>query len=123
VEAARADVLVALVDLERDGRDGADPVRRELQVHGLGLEQRGVLTRERVLGLGENLDEVALGEGFELDADREAPLHLRNEVAHLSHVERAGGDEEDVIGLHHAVFGRDGGPFDDGAQVALDALA
>jgi len=38
-------------------------------------------------------------------------------------VERAAGDEQDVVGLHHAVLGRHRGAFDQRQQVALHALA
>jgi hypothetical protein len=38
-------------------------------------------------------------------------------------VERAGGDEEDVVGRDHAVLGVDRGAFDDGQNVALHAFA
>src|SRR5262249_48992091 len=38
-------------------------------------------------------------------------------------MERAGGDEEDVVGLHLAVLGGDGGALDQRQQVALYALA
>ena len=38
-------------------------------------------------------------------------------------MEGAGGDEQDVIGLHRAVLGGHGGAFDDRQQVALHSLA
>ena len=38
-------------------------------------------------------------------------------------MERAAGDEQDVVGLDHAVLGGDGGAFDQRQQVALHALA
>ena len=38
-------------------------------------------------------------------------------------MERARGDEQDVVGLHRAVLGRHGGALDQGQQVALHALA
>ena len=38
-------------------------------------------------------------------------------------MERARGDEQDVVGLHHAVAGRDRGALDQRQQVALHALA
>jgi hypothetical protein len=37
-------------------------------------------------------------------------------------VERAAGDEQDVVGLHHAVLGGDGRTFHQRQQVALHAL-
>ena len=59
----------------------------------------------------------------ELDADRKAALQLRDQVRGLRQVERAARDEQDVVGLDHAVLGRDGGAFDQRQQVALHALA
>ena len=38
-------------------------------------------------------------------------------------MEGARGDEQDVIGLDPAMFGRDGGPFDQRQQIALHSLA
>ena len=65
----------------------------------------------------------ALPERLELHADREAALELRNQIRRLGYVERAGGDEQDVVGAHHAVLGVDRGALDDGQDVALDAFA
>ncbi len=62
-------------------------------------------------------------ERFQLHADGEAALQLRNQVAGLGDVKRAGGDEQDVIGAHEAVARIDGGAFDDGQDVALHAFA
>ena len=52
-----------------------------------------------------------------------AALQLRNQVARLGDVERAGGDEQDVIGAHEAVARVDRGAFHDGQDVALHAFA
>ena len=62
---------------------------RKHEPHALGLEQRGVLAGEGVLRLGQDAHEVVLGEGVELDADREAALELRDQVGRLRDVERA----------------------------------
>ena len=59
----------------------------------------------------------------ELDADREAALQLGDQVGRLGQVERARGDEQDVVGLDHAVLGVDRRAFDQRQQVALHALA
>src|SRR3546814_5280886 len=61
----------------------------------------------RSLGLGEDADEVVLAQRAQLHADREAALHFRDQVGRLGQVERAGGDEQDVVGLHRAVLGAD----------------
>jgi hypothetical protein len=57
-----------------------------------------VLLDQRATRLGEDAHEFRLAERVELDADREAALQLRNQIRRLRHVERAGGDEQDVIG-------------------------
>ena len=60
---------------------------------------------------------------LELDADRQAALQLRQEVGGLGHVEGARRDEQDVVGLHAAMLGGDGGALDQRQQVALHAFA
>src|SRR4029453_4696144 len=57
---------------------------------------------------------------LELNSDREAPLQLGDQIGRLRHVECAGGDEENVIGLHHPVLRIDGGAFNDREDVALN---
>jgi hypothetical protein len=61
--------------------------------------------------------------GVELHPDREAALELGDQVRRLADVEGAGGEEEDVVGAHHAVLGRDRRPLDDRQQVPLHPLA
>ena len=123
VQPARADVLHALVHQRGDARDLGDAVGGEVELRPLGLDERGVLLGERVLRLRHDADEVLLGERLELDANREAPLQLRDQIARLGHVEGAGGDEEDVVGLHHAVLRLHVRAFDDRQEVALHAFA
>ena len=79
--------------------------------------------RQRVAGLGQDAHEVVLAERLELDADRETPLELGDEVARPGRGERAGGDEEHVVGAHRPVAGMHGRALEDGQQVALDAFA
>jgi hypothetical protein len=71
----------------------------------------------------QDADEVVAPERLELHADREAALQLGDEVRHLRDVERAGRDEEHVIGLHHPVLRVDVRALDDREQVALHAAA
>ena len=54
-----------------------DRVVAEDERHVLGREQRRVLPDERVLGFGQDADEVGLRERVQLDADREAAVSLR----------------------------------------------
>ena len=62
VQAARADIFGLLVHLGRESRDGGDGVFGEAELQRLGIEQRDVLLDERVLGLGEDADEIRFGE-------------------------------------------------------------
>ena len=123
VQAARADVLHPRVDRGGDARDLGDGVVVNLQRHLLGGEQRDVLLGERVLRLGQDAHEVLVGERLQLDADREPPLQLGDQILRLRDVKRARRDEQDVIGLERTVLGRDGRALDDGEEIALDALA
>src|SRR5205823_1053433 len=123
VEPAGADVFHALVGLGRDAGDLLDAVGRELERGALGGAQRGVLLGERVLGLRHDADEVLLGERLQLHADREASLQLGDQVGGLGDVERAGGDEQHVVGADLAVTCLAGRALDDGKQVALHAFA
>jgi hypothetical protein len=50
-------------------------------------------------------------------------LEFGQEVRGFGKVEGAAGDEEDVVGFDRAVLGGDGGAFDEGEEVALDAFA
>ena len=78
-------------------------------------EQRGAR-------LAEDAGEIVAGQVVHLDADREPALELGHQVRRLGAVERAGGDEQDVVGLDRAVLGVDGRSLDDRQQVALNAL-
>ena len=99
------------------------PSRREVEMHLLGAEQRLVLAREARVGRGQDALEIVDRQRRELDADRQASLQLGNEVGRLRQVERARGDEQDVVGLDHAVLRRDRRALDQRQQVALHALA
>ena len=50
-------------------------------------------------------------------------MQFRDQVAGLGDVKRAGSDEQDVVGAHHAVARVHGGAFHDGQDVALHAFA
>ena len=97
--------------------------RNELERQPFGRHQRGVLLDERVLRLGQDADEIVAPERFELDANRKAALKLGNQVRRLRDVERARGDEENVVRLDHPVLGVHGRAFDDRQDVALHAFA
>jgi hypothetical protein len=56
------------------------------------------------------------GQRAQLDADRQAALQLGQQVRRLGDVERARGDEQDVVGLHRPVLGRDVVPSISGSR-------
>src|SRR5207247_8976881 len=116
-----ADVFGALVYLERDFGDALDAVGGELERDAFGLQQRGVLGREAGFGVGEDADEVLGRERIEFDADGQAALQLGDQIRGPSQVERARGDEQDVVGFYLAVLGRDRTALDQRQQVALHA--
>ena len=123
MEPPRADVLEVRVHLggrRVRSRRGRPPRRRPRSRRPRGA---GRLLREGVLRLGQDPEEVGLGERVELDADREAPLQLGDQVRRARDVERAGRDEEDVVGPDHPVLRLDGRPLDERQEVALDPLA
>src|ERR1035437_9410388 len=123
MQTACADVLRSLVDFKSEVRDFRQCFRSELQLQPFGVEQRNVLLGERRLRLGEDLDEVFHRQRLQLHADGEAPLQFGDQVARLGNVECTGGDEQDVVGAHHAVARVHRGAFDDGQNVALHAFA
>ncbi|OMP13440.1 hypothetical protein COLO4_01682 [Corchorus olitorius] len=123
VQATGTDVLGLLVDLPGDLGEALDALRGELDMQAFGLEQLAVLQGQRSVRLAEDALEVFRAQGLEFDADRQAALQLGNQVARLAQVERAGSDEQDVVGLDHAQLGVDGAAFDQRQQVALHAFA
>src|SRR5579862_6354954 len=123
VEAAGANVFGAFIDAGREGGDLFEGVGSEGQADAFGVQQGLILLGERVLGLGENADEIGFGERFEFHSNRKAALQFGDEIAGLGDVERAGGDEQNVIGADESVAGINGGSFDDGQDVALNAFA
>ena len=95
----------------------------KFDLDSFGLHQRAILLGERRVGLGENTLEVIGRQGVELDANRQSALQLRDEVRWLRQMKRARCDEQDVIGLDHAVLRRNGAAFDQRQQIALHAFA
>ncbi len=122
VQATGTDVLGFLVDLVGDFGQTLDAILDELDVQPFGLEQCLVLFGQRGMRLAQDALEVFRGQGLEFHADRQTTLQLRHQVARLAQVERARGDEQDVVGLDHAQLGVDRAAFDQRQQVALYTL-
>ena len=62
---------------------------REVERHAFGGEQRLVLLHLAGVGARQDALEVVDRQRVELDADRKAPLQLRDQVRGLGEVERA----------------------------------
>ena len=123
MQSPRADVFHAIVDERRDSRDLTHAVFGEAERRSLGFHERDVLLGKRVFRLRHDPDKVRFRERLELHANREPSLELRDQVAGLGHVERARGDEQHVIGLHHAVLRLDVRALDDRQEIALHPFA
>ncbi len=123
MQPARADILDRLVDVGRQLGQLVDGVRLELQLDLLGRQQRLVLLDQAGLGLGQDAAEILLGERGQADPDRQAALQLGQHVGRLGHMERAGADEQHVVGLHRAVLCVHRRALDQRQQVALHAFA
>ena len=61
---------------------------------------------ESIFGLLENAVEIVLGQALQFDADGEAALQLRNQVAGLADVEGPGGNEQNMVGVDDAALER-----------------
>ena len=100
-----------------------DPVGPELERRRPRSRAAPGTAREAGIGAGQDLLEIRRptanrarrGSGSAPAAPGSGPRAWQ--------VERAARDEQDVIGLHHAVLGRDGRALDQRQQVALHALA
>src|SRR5450755_2299229 len=123
IESSRADILLALVDGERYFSQPSHTLGLKIDIDALGGEQGLILSREAGVRRGEDLLEVGNRERGELDADREASLQFGNQIRRLGEMKRAAGDEQNVIGLDHAVFGCHRRALDQRQQVPLHALA
>src|SRR3954463_11593760 len=97
MEPACADVFGALVHDRGDAGDLLGRVWAKRQPDLLGVKERNVLHEERITRLGKNTDEVLPGQRVEFDANREAALKLGNQIRRLGGVERARGDEQNMI--------------------------
>ena len=104
-------------------RQSCDALGREFQRHTLGRQQRLVLLDQRGVRLRKDGLEILHRKRLQFHADRKAPLQLGDQVAGLGQVERARGDEQDVVGLDHAVLGGHRGALDQRQQITLHALA
>src|SRR6185503_3192189 len=93
------------------------------QLDAFGGYQRDLLLDQRILRLVQNANEIVLGQVLQLDTNGKSSLKLGHQVAGLGGVERAGGDEQNIVGADDAVARGDRAAFDDGEQIALHALA
>src|SRR5690606_31931205 len=90
--------------------------------NALSFKQRFVLLRQSVLWFGQDAYKILFGKVCQFDTDRKAPLEFRNQVGGFGNMERARGDEQDVVGLDDPVFCIHRTSFHNGEKVALDTL-
>ena len=80
-EPAGADILDLAVHLGGDPGDRADAVLGELDLDAFGGDQRAILLGQAGPGVGEDADEILLGQRLQLDPDRQPALQLGEQVA------------------------------------------
>ncbi len=89
LQAAGADILDLAVHLGRDLRDRADAFGRQVDRYFLGRQQRALLRIKAGLGVGQDRDEILLGQRLQFHADRQAALKFGQQVAGLGDMEGA----------------------------------
>ena len=117
------DILGTFIHVASDFREAPHPVLRELHAHAFGLQQSGVLRRQRGIRFREDAHEIFDLERLELDANREASLQLWNQIRRLGDMECPGSDEQHVVCLDRPVLGGHRAAFDERQQITLYALA
>ena len=108
MEPSRANILHSRIDLIGDSGNFLDSLIGENQFDLLSFQEGLILHDQGILGLFEDADEILLTERGQFDPYRKPALELGNEVGRLGDVERSGGDEKNMIGLHHPVLGGHG---------------
>ena len=124
VQAPRADVLGALVDVEGDLRRARRIASaRELERRRPRSPAARVLLDQARVRLGQDRTKSSTDSEPSSTRIGKRPCSSGIRSLGLREVERAGGDEQDVVGLDRPVLGVDGRALDDRQQVALHALA
>ena len=78
MQTTRTDVLGGLVDLPRGLSDTLDAIFRELDIDAFGGHQRFILHGDGRVRLGQDALEVVGGQRFQLNANRQTTLQLRD---------------------------------------------
>ena len=93
LQSPRADILHRGIDGDRDIGERVDGAVGDIQRHALGMHQRNILLDQGSLWFGQDTAHIVAGQRFQFDADRQAPLQLRNQIRRLGDMKRAGGNE------------------------------
>jgi hypothetical protein len=123
LKAAGADILDAVVHGLCEVCQRVDCGILEDEGDAFGGHEGFVLADQAGFGLRQDPRKSSLCPAPQLHADRQTALQFRQQVGRLGDVKRARRDEQDVVGLHRPVFGRDRRAFDQRQQVALHAFA
>src|SRR6185369_11088024 len=76
VQPTGPDILGRLIHAEGKVGQSVGGVRRELQIHALGSQERRVLLCQRAFRFGQNPNEIVFCQISQLDANRKSPLQL-----------------------------------------------
>ena len=123
MQATRADVFLAFVDVCGDFGEAVYGFRCEHKADAFGVHQFHILLGQRGLGLGQNAHEILFAQRAQFHPDREAALHLWNQIRRLGQMKCTTGNKQNMVGVDRAVFGAHGAAFHQRQQVALHAFA
>ena len=98
VQAAGADVFRFQVDAVCVFGNGVDAVIGEFQGDAIRFQEGLILFDQGLVRFSQDAAEIVDRQGLEFDADWEAALQFRNEVARLAFSKGPGRDKEDMVG-------------------------
>lgn len=112
VQAAGADILDRFIDRKGDGGDFVDGVITEINGDVFSPDQGLVLADQAGIGFGQDAAEIFLGQGVQLDTDRQPPLKLGQQIRWLCIMECARSNEQNMVGFNRTVLGVHGRALD-----------
>ncbi len=123
MQSPRSNVFGLLIHARGKIRNSVNRVFSEIKFDAFRFHQRLVLFHQRVLWFNQNALEIFDGQRLEFDPNWKTSLKFRNQVGGFRNMKCAGGNEQNVIGAHHAVACVDSCSFDNWQDVALHSFA
>ena len=123
LQAARPDILYRFVHASGQLGNFGDGIFGKVESDVFGTDKGFVLFNEIGPRFLEDAHEVFFGQRTKFHPDGQTSLKLRKHVRRFGDVEGTAGNEQNMVGLHRAVFCRDRRAFDERQEIALNAFA